>query len=128
MKQNVKLTIFIAEDNLLYQQLIQKELEPISDSIRFFTNGEACVKLMTVDSPDVLVLDYNLEGEMTGLDTLKACRSVNPGVYAVVFSTQPALDTRGNLAMFGVFDFIEKTGDSFYRLREIISSRYAAFI
>ncbi|MEJ7740927.1 MAG: response regulator [Chitinophagaceae bacterium] len=124
MKQNVNPRIYVVEDNLIYQQLIEKELESISDFIRFFTNGEACLKMVTADLPDVLVLDYNLEGEMTGLDTLKASRSVNPDVYAVVFSTQPCLDTHNNLVAFGQFDFIEKTDDSFYRLREIISSRY----
>lgn len=126
MKQNAKPTIFVVEDNMIYQQLIEKELKSISSSIQFFTNGEACLRRITIDLPDILVLDYNLEGKMTGLDTLKASRSVNPDVYAVVFSTQPALDTHINLAVFGVFDFIEKSGDSFYRLREIISARYPA--
>ena len=55
--------IFVVEDNLLYQSLIAKELESVSNNIHFYTNGESCVDDLD-KQPSVIVLDYNLDGEM----------------------------------------------------------------
>ena len=59
--------IFVVEDNLIYQNLIAKELESISQNIHFYTTGEACVSELD-KQPSVIVLDYNLDGQMNGLD------------------------------------------------------------
>jgi len=120
MKQNKKLRIFIVEDNLLFQQLIAKELESISCSLHSFTNGEDCIDHLQYSIPDVLVLDNNLEGEISGLETLKLIRVLHADLYIVLFSTQEALNTKENLAYYGNFDFVEKTITSFTELRQKI--------
>ena len=35
--------IFIVEDNLMYQQLIARELESFGSQIFFYTTGEHCI-------------------------------------------------------------------------------------
>ena len=121
MTNTPTLKIFIVEDNLIYQQLIAKELEPISDDIHFFTEGESCVKALGLN-PSIVVLDFNLAGVMNGLDTLKSIRSFNPSIYAVLFSNQKGLNCPENFSRYGRFDFIEKKPATFARLREIIAS------
>jgi CheY-like chemotaxis protein len=69
MNQTTRLNILVAEDNIFYQELIRKELESITLSIRFFARGEDLAEEIKNATPDILVLDYNLDGEMNGLDT-----------------------------------------------------------
>ena len=87
MELNQQPVIFVVEDNLIYQSLIAKELESIGGDIHFYTNGEACLNELD-KKPSVIVMDYNLEGEMNGLDTLQQVRNTNPDVYVILFSSQ----------------------------------------
>lgn len=73
-------------------------------------------------NPDVIIMDYNLEGEMNGLDTLKAIRHVFPDVYVVLFTDQYALYTPENTRLFGAFDFLEKNDAAFQTLEMKIRS------
>jgi len=120
MKQNNKLRIFIVEDNLLFQQLIAKELESISYSQYLFTNGEDCIEKLRQLKPDVIVLDNNLEGPMTGLETLKAIRGFDNDLYIIIFSTDEGIDSLENIASYGNFDYVEKTLASFTQLKQKI--------
>ena len=112
--------IFVVEDNLMYQNLIAKELESISRNIHFYTTGEACVCELD-KQPSVIVLDYNLEGEMNGLDTLQIIRHVNPNVYVILFSSQKGLNTKEIFTKYGSFDFLEKNSMSLQTLHQMVS-------
>lgn len=125
MKKHQTLKIFIVEDNLIYQQLIAKELESISDDIHFFTKGESCLAALDLN-PSIIVLDYDLAGKINGLDTLKSIREFNPSIYTVLFSNQQGLNCEKNYSLYGIFDFVEKKETGFYRLKEKITSSYVS--
>ena len=112
--------IFVVEDNLIYQNLIAKELESISQNLHFYTTGEACVGELD-KQPSVIVLDYNLDGEMNGLDTLQIIRNFNPYVYVILFSSQKGLNTKEVLSQYGSFDFLEKNNKSLRTLHEMVN-------
>lgn len=111
--------IFVVEDNLIYQSLIAKELESISKDIHFYTNGESCLDELD-KNPSVIVLDYNLDGEMNGLDTLQKVRNINPDVYVILFSSQRGLNTKEIFLQYGSFDFLEKNSLSLRTLRQMV--------
>lgn len=119
MKRNRKLRIFIVEDNLIYQQLIAKQLESISYAIHFFTKGEDCIENIPQSNPDLIVLDNDLDGSFSGLDTLKLIRILYTDLYVIIFSTQ-ALNTAENLSYYGTFEFVEKNDRAFSCLKEKI--------
>ena len=110
MKQHGRPTIFVVEDNLLYQQLIAKELEDLSNDIYFFTQGELCLKEL-YRNPEIIILDYNLEGEI---------RKFNDAIQIILFSSQKNIYNRENLLRYGSFDFLEKKRHSFGKLKEMI--------
>ena len=111
--------IFVVEDNLFYQHLIAKELESIGGDIFFYTNGESC--LMDLHrNPSVIVMDYNLDGEMNGLDTLLQVRLINSEAYVILFSSQKGLNTKEILVKYGSFDFLEKNNLSFRILKQMV--------
>jgi len=103
--------IFVVEDNLIYQNLIAKELESVSRNIHFYTNGESCLEELD-KGPSVIVMDYNLDGKLNGLDTLQQVRNINPDVYVILFSSQKGLNTKEVFLQYGSFDFLEKNTNS----------------
>lgn len=111
--------IFVVEDNLIYQGLIAKELETISENIHFYTTGESCLEELDL-CPSVIVLDFNLDGEMNGLDTLQKVRAVKPDVYVILFSSQKGLNTKEIFLQYGSFDFLEKNSLSLRTLRQMV--------
>lgn len=118
MNRNKKLLIFVVEDNLIYQQLIAKQLDSLSYAIQFFTQGEECINALKVSLPDVIVLDNSLAGTMSGLETLKVIRALHPDLYVVLFSTDKALDTLENYSNYGSFVYLEKNITAFARLKD----------
>lgn len=115
--------VFIVEDNLLYQQLIAKELESVSNEIYFFTKGEACLAELS-KNPSIIVLDYELEGEINGLDTMKEIRNYDSSIYVILFSNKKDLNSYENVAHYGTFDFLEKKEKSFRLLKQMINATY----
>ena len=116
--------IFIVEDNLLYQQLIARELQSLSGDIHFYTKGENCLEDLDKD-PSVIILDYNLDGLMNGLDTLQEIRKYNPYIYVILFSNQKDLNTSENKQQYGSFNFVEKKEKSFRLLKQMIDATFS---
>ena len=128
MELRSKLQIVIVEDNLMYQQMIAKQVQHIGDEVHFFTKGETCVEELSKMSPDLLVLDYNLEGDMNGLDILKHVRSSHPNTFAVVYSTEEGLNTQENFDHFGHVVYIEKRDNSIGYLQSLFSCIKSSFM
>ena len=120
MEFNRQPVIFVVEDNVIYQSLIAKELESLSTNIHFYTNGESCITDLDEKRPTVIVLDYNLDGVMNGLDTLQRVRDIDPDVYVILFSSQKGLNTKEVFLQYGTFDFLEKNSLSLRTLRQMV--------
>ena len=114
--------IFIVEDNLIYQQLIARELESFGEKIHFFTTGEYCVANLH-RRPAIVVLDYNLEGKMNGLDTLEEIRKFDANIFVVLFSSQKEVHSDENQRRYGSFDFLEKKNHSFSLLKQLLQAK-----
>jgi two-component system OmpR family response regulator len=114
-------TIFVVEDNLIYQQLIARELESLNPDIHFYTMGESCLEELD-KNPSVIILDYNLDGKINGLDTLQKIRNTRPDIQVILFSSQKELNTKENVREYGAFDFLEKNFHAFRLLKQMIVS------
>ncbi len=114
--------IFIVEDNLLYQQLIARELESLGAQLFFYTTGEHWIANLC-RRPSIVVLDYNLDGEINGLETLEEIRKFDPSIFVVLFSSQKELCNNENQRRYGSFDFIEKKDQSFSLLKKFIQAK-----
>jgi two-component system OmpR family response regulator len=114
--------IFIVEDNLLYQQLIARELESFGGQLFFYTTGEHCIANIC-RRPSIVVLDYNLDGEINGLETLEEIRKFDPSIFVVLFSSQKEVYNNENRKRYGYFDFLEKKDKSFSLLKQFIEAK-----
>ena len=111
--------IFIVEDNLLYQQLIARELEDFGGPLFFYTTGEHCLANIC-RRPSIVVLDYNLDGEINGLETLEEIRKFDPSIFVILFSSQKDVYSNENQQRYGSFDFLEKKEQSFTLLKQLL--------
>jgi DNA-binding NtrC family response regulator len=114
--------IFIVEDNIMYQQMIARELESLGGQFFFYTTGEHCIADLS-RKPSIVVLDYNLDGEINGLETLEEIRKFDPSIFVVLFSSQKEVYNHENRRRYGSFDFIEKKDKSFSLLKKFIQAK-----
>jgi CheY-like chemotaxis protein len=114
--------IFIVEDNLLYQQLIARELEEFGSPLFFYTSGEHCIANLC-RRPSIVVLDYNLDGEINGLEALEEIRKFDPSIFVVLFSSQKEVYSNENRQRYGSFDFLEKKEQSFSLLKSLLKAK-----
>ena len=114
--------IFIVEDNLLFQQLIARELEDFGGPLFFYTTGEHCLANIC-RRPSIVVLDYNLDGEINGLETLEEIRKFDPSIFVILFSSQKDVCSNENQRRYGSFDFLEKKEQSFTLLKQLLKAK-----
>lgn len=120
MSSNIR--IFIVEDNLIYQHLIARQMQTICNDLHFFKSGEACLKVLGDNKPDIIVLDYNLDGEMNGLETLQRIREIDKQTHVIMFTSEQGLNYQESFEAYGSFNFIEKKEAAFNFLRETIQN------
>ncbi len=125
MQLPISTGIFIVEDNLFYQQLIARELESFGGPVFFYTSGEHCLANL-LRRPSVVVLDYNLDGAINGLETLQEIRKFDPSIFVVLFSSQKEVYSHENQSKYGSFDFLEKKEHSFHMLKELLQEKVIA--
>jgi DNA-binding NtrC family response regulator len=103
-----QIKLFIVEDNFMYSYVLEEMLKEYGNfKISSFTSGKKCLELLD-SNPDVIILDYNLEDGMNGLDTFKIIHTSKPKIPVIILSSQPDLQVTADLLKHGVFDYIQK--------------------
>jgi DNA-binding NtrC family response regulator len=121
---NEKIKIFLVDDDLIYLKLLEIELREQGDfDIETYATGELCLANLS-HSPDVIVLDYYLDGiektAMNGIETLDKIKAVNPEIAVILLSGQDSIDIAINCMHHKAFDYVVKSETAFLRLKKII--------
>ena len=129
--QKAQPKIFVVEDNPVYQTLVLKQLETISQDIHVFSTGETFLAELT-HQPDLIILDYNLDGYINGYDVLKELKKLTYTSPVIFFSSNLEIAVTSSILKLGVVEYIEKTIFTLPRLKNSImrileSSMGAAF-
>lgn len=111
--------IFVVEDNPVYQTLILKQLESISQDIQLFSKGENFLSELNTQ-PDLVILDYHLEGVINGYDILKHLKKMPNPPPVIFFSSNLELTITSSILKLGIVEYIEKTVFSLSRLKDSI--------
>lgn len=117
--QTTQPQIFVIEDNAVFQTLILKQLEHISQEVQIFSTGESFLAELHTQ-PDLIILDYNLDGCMTGYDVLKALKKLPFSSPVIFFSNNLELSITSSILKLGVVEYIEKNIFTLPRLKESI--------
>ncbi len=113
-------SIFIVEDDILYLNLITKELEKMGYSnVRAFTKGSDAIQNLDF-KPDVALLDYFLESDFTGLDILKKLKKRFPETQAIFLTASDDVNIAVDTMRNGAYDYIVKGDTAFIRIRHLL--------
>lgn len=126
MKNENKMTIFLADDDAVFLKLLEIEFTALTEyNIETFATGELC--LLSLDKkPDIVILDYHLDGiqknAMTGIETLDKIRAFDPEIPVIILSSQDKIDVAVNCMHHRAFDYVVKSETAFMRLQKNILS------
>ncbi|MEO5682189.1 MAG: response regulator [Chitinophagaceae bacterium] len=118
--QKVQPRIFVVEDNPVYQTLVLKQLENISQDVHVFSTGENFLAA-TGPRPDLIILDYNLDGCINGYDVLKELKRRPCTSPVIFFSSNLEISVTSSILKLGVVEYIEKTIFTLPRLKNTIT-------
>jgi putative nucleotidyltransferase with HDIG domain len=98
--------ILIVDDEIGPRESLRMILKP---HFNIFTaeTGYAAVQMVSQTDLDVITLDLKMPG-MTGIDTLKEIRGVNPDVMVIIITGYGTLQSAIEGIRHGVFDYISK--------------------
>ncbi len=124
MKNKIKL--FLVDDDAVFLKSLEIEFLQHADFIiETFATGELCMANL-LHSPDVIILDYHLDGTdknaMNGLETLDKIKAVYPDIPVVMLSSQDKIDVAINCMHHRAFDYVVKSETAFVRLQKIITT------
>lgn len=119
-KNNTQYKVFVVEDNVLYAQVLKKQLVDDGYNVKTFHNGRDFLANLD-ENPDVVTLDYTLP-DMTGYDVLRKIQKRKPDSNVIVISAQENITTAIDLMKNGAYDYIMKAPDTREKLSNIIKN------
>ncbi|MCW3103843.1 MAG: histidine kinase [Bacteroidetes bacterium] len=127
MNTENKIKIFLVDDDAIFLRMMEIEfMQQDNFIVKTFATGELCMQHLPEDKPDVIILDYHLDGidknAMNGMETLDKIKALNPSIPVVMLSSQDKIDVAINCMHHKAFDYIVKSETAFMRLQKIITT------
>ena len=126
MKNGNKIKVFLVDDDAVFLKSLEIEFLHHTDfEVETFATGELCLEKLS-DSPDVIILDYHLNGinkkSMNGLETLDKIKAVHPRIPVVMLSSQDKIDVAITCMHHKAFDYVVKSETAFLKLQKNIKA------
>lgn len=100
-------TILIVDDEASIRQSLSGLLSDEGFDILTASNGYEALKLIEIESPDLVLLDIWMPG-MDGIETLKEIKKDNPFIQVLIITGHGTIETAIKAVKLGAFDLIEK--------------------
>ncbi|MDY6844128.1 MAG: PAS domain S-box protein [Thermodesulfobacteriota bacterium] len=113
--------IFIVEDEKLHYELlvrsIQKEFPNVS--IGHFDDASALLEHLDIDTPDLMIVDYQLPG-MNGIEFIGALKEKHINVPTIMITGQGDEQVAVEAMKLGAYDYLVKSGSFFTLVPSVI--------
>ncbi len=106
----MKAHIFVADDEPAIRSSLVKRLSRRHHRVTAFESGEALIKGLDQDVPDLILLDIKMPG-LSGLETLKACRAKAPYSLVIMLTAYGTVQDAVEAMKLGAYDFVIKSVD-----------------
>jgi two-component system OmpR family response regulator len=121
-----KIKIFLVDDDAMFLKSLEIDFMEHADfTIQTYATGELVLNHLS-EKPDVIVLDYFLDGidttAMNGIDTLDKIKAFNPDIPVVMLSSQDKIEVAIECMHHKAFDYVVKSETAFVRLQKIITT------
>jgi CheY-like chemotaxis protein len=118
--KNVKNIVYIVEDNLVQQKMLQVHFEQMlgNYTVRTFANPDDMFAHLN-EKPFAIVLDHFFSDKrnVTGLDYLRDLKENHPNIPVIYYTSANDESIRKEVESIGVEQFIHKDSASLVRLR-----------
>ncbi len=112
--------ILIVEDDILYMNLIKKELEKMGyGKMKTFSTGQEAINNLDF-KPDIALLDYFLEKDLTGMDVMKIIKKRYPDMQVIFLTGSDDVNIAVDTMRNGAYDYIVKGDTAFIRIRHLL--------
>jgi DNA-binding NtrC family response regulator len=117
MNKNDDITIFILDDSPDFIKIIDMCLiERNETGYKTFTEWQELLKECTETKPDIIITDFVLEGELTGVCIMKKVREISPYCRYAFMSNLMSFDELKTLNNAGCGYFIDKGKNFLFEL------------
>ena len=115
--------IYILEDNCNSAFSIEHVLQNGTlNRVIPFNNSIDFISQVRITKPDVVILDYVLEENLTGGDVLQVIKKISKKTEIIIFSNQTNVNTATELINMGATHFFMKSNENLLRLKGLINS------
>ncbi len=129
MKNTEPLTICIVDDDELFLKSMKYFLQQKISSavqINLFQTGEEFLKNITEKKPDVVILDYVLNGfnphAMDGRSVLRKIKQTNPEMAVIMISGQNRIEVALESIREGAYDYVIKNDNVFFKIHATLKN------
>ena len=119
MADNRKVPMLIVEDDHAWFETLKSRFGS-QYNISHCTTGEDAAERILDIKPKYVILDFHLDGQMTGLDTLKVIKKKYPEAYVIAFSSQDDVQVAVDIFDNGAYDYVVKNESTFFNRMKII--------
>lgn len=120
-------SVFIVDDDQSYLAALgyrlMKENKNSNTKVFCYSSGEDCLHNMDLN-PSVVILDYYLDGSnpeaMSGLQTLRKIKKINPRIPVVMLSGQGNIAVALEIYEAGAYSYIMKNKNALPAIEKII--------
>lgn len=106
----MRATIFVTDDEPAIRAAIVKRLSRRHHRVAGYDSGEALIKAIEHEPPDLVMLDLKMPG-LSGLDTLKQLRPLVPHALVIMLTAYGTVQDAVESMKLGAYDFLIKTVD-----------------
>ncbi len=113
--------ILIVEDEKPHGEAVAEGLRRAGHACVLVETGEEAIESIRRRRPDVIVTDYRLPGDISGLDVLKKAREMSPSTAVILITAYGDEKlARDSLKQHGAFDYLTKP-INLDTLREVVA-------
>jgi len=116
----VKSTLWLVEDDPVWAELVQARLGNKYQIRHLSSAEEALQAIQTEKLPKIILLDYHLGAQQTGVTILKALHksdSPDKPPYVIMLSAQEDIQTAADTFTYGAYDYVVKGDRVWDRLK-----------
>ncbi len=103
--------VLVVDDEPMYRKNLQEVISDEAHEVETAHDGHSAIEIAERFCPDVLIVDWMLQNDLSGLDVSEALRASNPRLTTIIMTGYPAQELRVQAEESKVFAFLEKPFD-----------------
>ncbi len=99
-----KVNIVIVEDEIIIAKNIARKLKKLNYNVcKIFASGEPVIDYVTINKPDIILMDIAIRGEMDGIETASRIKDIAdiPIIFLTAYATPEVVERAAETSCYG---------------------------